>query len=668
MKSNRVLKLLAYILIPILILIIGALVTYETGKKYFDEEEYFKSSEFATNYFSVLMSAKSDLIYEYDYYSEKDDGENRILYTDYNTLDLKTNYYLVIYKNKAITNVESKYDTIEEIKEFINQVQNSYKVEIINGELSTDSEVLAKAGISRYQRNLSYYNTDDSGMRIYYDVDFKDIEFYGAYTEELSEDSTEYQIVRIASIMKPFESGIYIILPVSAIMLIALITYLVISIGYKKGVEGIDLNDFDKIPLEIVICSAIIVVTIVIGCCIGIIELNQSITDLTVSAMITAYVLIYYVCAITVNTVIKRIKSKTFGNTCWLVRFNRCIFRELKNIWNTFNYSTNITVKVIIYIALAIIIPVIVYVVFYSTGLSMILCLAIFSFIVYRLLKECVCMDKIDKKLKEMYDGNNSTKLKEEEFTNTLKKQVKYINDISNGFENAIDEKMKSERLKTELITNVSHDIKTPLTSIINYVDLLKQEEIKNEKAKEYIAILDQKSQRLKKLIEDLVEASKVSTGNVKLNLESINICELIKQMIGEFEDRFKKKGLDIIINMPNEGIYVKADNRYMYRVIENLFSNISKYALENSRVYVDIYDKGETVEIEIKNISKDKLNISVDELMQRFVRGDKSRNTEGSGLGISISKSLTELQNGKFNMEIDGDLFKVELEFTKIK
>ena len=668
MKSNRVLKLLAYILIPILILIIGALVTYETGKKYFDEEEYFKSSEFATNYFSVLMSAKSDLIYEYDYYSEKDDGENRILYTDYNTLDLKTNYYLVIYKNKAITNVESKYDTIEEIKEFINQVQNSYKVEIINGELSTDSEVLAKAGISRYQRNLSYYNTDDSGMRIYYDVDFKDIEFYGAYTEELSEDSTEYQIVRIASIMKPFESGIYIILPVSAIMLIALITYLVISIGYKKGVEGIDLNDFDKIPLEIVICSAIIVVTIVIGCCIGIIELNQSITDLTVSAMITAYVLIYYVCAITVNTVIKRIKSKTFGNTCWLVRFNRCIFRELKNIWNTFNYSTNITVKVIIYIALAIIIPVIVYVVFYSTGLSMILCLAIFSFIVYRLLKECVCMDKIDKKLKEMYDGNNSTKLKEEEFTNTLKKQVKYINDISNGFENAIDEKMKSERLKTELITNVSHDIKTPLTSIINYVDLLKQEEIKNEKAKEYIAILDQKSQRLKKLIEDLVEASKVSTGNVKLNLESINICELIKQMIGEFEDRFKKKGLDIIINMPNEGIYVKADNRYMYRVIENLFSNISKYALENSRVYVDIYDKGETVEIEIKNISKDKLNISVDELMQRFVRGDKSRNTEGNGLGISISKSLTELQNGKFNMEIDGDLFKVELEFTKIK
>lgn len=668
MRSNRALKLLSYILIPILILIICALVTYETGKKYFDEEEYFKSSEFASDYFSVLISAKSDLIYEYDYYLEKNDGENRILYTEYNNLDLKNNYYLVVYKNKAITNVNTKYDTIEKIKDFINQVQNSHKVEIVNGELSTDSEVLAKAGIFRYQKNMTYYNTDDSGMRIYYNVDFYDVEFYGAYTEELSEDSTRYQIMEIASIVKPFENEIYIILPVSAIMLIVLITYLVIAIGYKKGVEGIDLNDFDKIPLEIVLCSAIIVIVIMLCCYIFIADINQKITDLTVSVIITAYFLIYYVLAITANTIIKRIKSKTFGDTCWLIRINRFIFRKLRNIWELINYSTNITVKVMVYIALAIIIPAIVYVVFYSTGLSMILCFAIFSFIVYRILKECVCMDKIDKKLKEMYDGNNSTKLKEEEFTNTLKKQVKYINDISNGFENAIDEKMKSERLKTELITNVSHDIKTPLTSIINYVDLLKHEEIKNEKAKEYINILDQKSQRLKKLIEDLVEASKVSTGNVKLSLESINICELIKQMIGEFDDRFKNNKLDVVMNVPNEGIYVKADNRYMYRVIENLFSNISKYALENSRVYVDIYDKGETVEIEIKNISKDKLNISVDELMQRFVRGDKSRNTEGSGLGISISKSLTELQNGKFNMEIDGDLFKVELEFTKIK
>ena len=218
--------------------------------------------------------------------------------------------------------------------------------------------------------------------------------------------------------------------------------------------------------------------------------------------------------------------------------------------------------------------------------------------------------------------------------------------------------------MKTELITNVSHDIKTPLTSIINYVDLLKIEQIESPKAKEYLEVLDSKSQRLKKLIEDLVEASKASSGNLKLNMERINLVELIKQTTGEFEDKFNEKNLNIEINSSDDNIYIEADNRYMYRVIENLFSNISKYALEGSRVYIDVTKKENEARIEIKNISKDKLNITPDELMQRFVRGDKSRTTEGSGLGLSISKSLTELQNGKFNVIIDGDLFKVEIVF----
>ena len=212
----------------------------------------------------------------------------------------------------------------------------------------------------------------------------------------------------------------------------------------------------------------------------------------------------------------------------------------------------------------------------------------------------------------------------------------------------------------------MSHDIKTPLTSIINYVDLLKSEEINNDKAKEYIEVLDQKSQRLKKLIEDLVEASKASSGNIKLNIERINLVELIKQTTGEFEDKFKQRNLIVEINASNDKIYINADNRYMYRVIENLYSNIAKYALDNSRVYVDINQNNKKSKIIIKNISKDKLNITADELMQRFVRGDKSRTTEGSGLGLSISKSLTELQNGIFDITIDGDLFKVSIEFEQ--
>ncbi len=204
----------------------------------------------------------------------------------------------------------------------------------------------------------------------------------------------------------------------------------------------------------------------------------------------------------------------------------------------------------------------------------------------------------------------------------------------------------------------MSHDIKTPLTSIINYVDLLKKEDLQDEKVKEYIEILDKKSQRLKKLTEDLVEASKVSSGNVQLNLEEINLKELINQSIGEFKDRLEEKKLTIETNMTTEEIKIKADNRYLYRIIENLFSNITKYALENSRVYIDMKKERNKIEISIKNISKEKL--SSDELMQRFVRGDKSRYTEGSGLGLSIAKSLTELQGGEFDIYIDGDLFKV--------
>ena len=247
-----------------------------------------------------------------------------------------------------------------------------------------------------------------------------------------------------------------------------------------------------------------------------------------------------------------------------------------------------------------------------------------------------------------------------------MKELATYVNDVSNGFSNAVQESLKSERLRTELITNVSHDIKTPLTSIINYVDLIKQENIEDEKVNEYIKVLDQKSQRLKKLIDDLVEASKASSGNVKLNIEEINLDELLKQVIGEFEDRFDEKKLTVDLNLPRENVKILADNRYMYRIIENLFSNISKYSMENTRVYIDLINTGYMIKLEIKNVSKEKLNISADELMQRFVRGDKSRYTEGSGLGLSIAESLAGLQNIKFKIEIDGDLFKAILQWDK--
>lgn len=343
-------------------------------------------------------------------------------------------------------------------------------------------------------------------------------------------------------------------------------------------------------------------------------------------------------------------------------KFFKWFYHILKQIKKELYENANLTVKlaflIILYVFAMIMFPAV------ASNFGILIDIVITIWAFYGIIKRINYLKKIENHLKLIYEGNKTETLKKEEFSSEFHNMISYVNDISNGFENAVEQGVKSERLKTELITNVSHDIKTPLTSIINYVDLLKKENIENDKAKEYLEILDSKSQRLKRLIQDLVEASKASSGNIKLNLETLSISELINQSIGEFEDKFKEKGLDIVKSIPEEEIYIKADSRYMYRVIENLFENITKYALEKSRVYIDVIIDNKFVNIEIKNISKEKLNISEEELIQRFVRGEKSRTTEGNGLGLSISKSLTEIQNGEFKIVIDGDLFKAKLKF----
>lgn len=243
------------------------------------------------------------------------------------------------------------------------------------------------------------------------------------------------------------------------------------------------------------------------------------------------------------------------------------------------------------------------------------------------------------------------------------------INNIGDGLEKSIDKQLKSERMKSELITNVSHDLKTPLTSIINYVELIKKEEnIKPEHIKDYINVLDSKSKRLKLLIEDLFEASKVGSGNIELNMEKIEVKQLLRQSIGEMEEKLSNSNLDIKLNIPEYNIYINADGKRMYRVFENLLSNIAKYSLNGTRVYIDLLDNEDSIKLSMKNISSYELNFDSKEIMERFKRADESRNTEGSGLGLAIAKDLVNLQGGKFEINIDGDLFKSILEFNKIK
>lgn len=271
---------------------------------------------------------------------------------------------------------------------------------------------------------------------------------------------------------------------------------------------------------------------------------------------------------------------------------------------------------------------------------------------------------KISQALTHMSDGDTSYKIDLSGFSGKMLALAQSINHIGVGLETALAEQVKSERLKADLITNVSHDIKTPLTSIISYVDLIKREKIQDQKIQRYLDVLDQKSQRLKTLTDDLVEASKVSSGNLKLEIGRIDFVELIHQTNGEFEEKFTLRHLELIFQLPSEAIFIEADGRRLWRVLENLYNNAFKYAMEYSRVYVDITTHNNWVYFTIKNISENPLNIRADELTERFVRGDVARTTEGSGLGLSIAKSLTALQQGDFELYIDGDLFKAQVGF----
>lgn len=241
------------------------------------------------------------------------------------------------------------------------------------------------------------------------------------------------------------------------------------------------------------------------------------------------------------------------------------------------------------------------------------------------------------------------------------------LNNIQKGFKMAVQEEMKSQRMRTELITNVSHDLKTPLTSIISYVDLLKKEDIKDETQRGYIDILDQKSQRLKVLIEDLFEASKANSGAIELSLEELDIVALLRQTLGEFEEKTEEKGLDIRLTSDQERIKCYLDGRRTYRIFENIMTNIVKYAMEGSRVYIDLETQEDRVSLVFKNIASYEMNFDAAEITERFMRGDKARHTEGSGLGLAIAKSLTELQSGEFEIVVDGDLFKTLITFKKI-
>ena len=284
------------------------------------------------------------------------------------------------------------------------------------------------------------------------------------------------------------------------------------------------------------------------------------------------------------------------------------------------------------------------------------------------LLWEAVEREKIRKGVKEIASGNLEYQISTTGMKGDFADITEQINHIRDGLQHAVEKSLKDERLKTDLITNVSHDIKTPLTSIINYVDLLKRENFQDPKIQNYLEILEKKSQRLKQLTEDVVEASKISSGNITLECMNLNLAELVCQIEGEFEEKFEAKNLQPILHLPEEPAVIYADGRRMWRVLENIYNNAAKYAMPGTRIYLDVTAEKGKVKFSMKNVSEQPLNISADELTERFIRGDLARNSEGSGLGLSIAQNLTKLQKGVFRLYLDGDLFRVTLEFPQVK
>lgn len=290
--------------------------------------------------------------------------------------------------------------------------------------------------------------------------------------------------------------------------------------------------------------------------------------------------------------------------------------------------------------------------------------LVVFIYLIY----QAVGKKKIKQGISQIAQGEIDYKIDTVGLHGEQKEVAELVNIIGEGLNTAVEKSVKNERLKTDLITNVSHDIKTPLTSIINYVELLKQENFEDPKIQRYIEVLEQKSQRLKTLTEDVVEASKVSSGNISLEMMNLNLVEMIQQTSGEFQEKFAARNLEEVLNLPEEEAMICVDGRRTWRVLENIYNNAAKYAMEGSRIYADLEISEDQVIFTLKNVSAYPLNISADELTERFIRGDISRSTEGSGLGLSIAKTLTEMQKGQFELYLDGDLFKVTIKFPRVK
>ncbi len=461
----------------------------------------------------------------------------------------------------------------------------------------------------------------------------------------------------------PFITGFLIIVGMS------LFATIMRSAGHYKGRETIEPNFFDKVPLEIYILAdggIIFGFGALLGYAIRMIYGFELIFFLLAGIYLAAI----FMCM----SVAVRCKTRTlFTNTVIYI-----VCRFFKNSVLKAKDSIGYYISSLPYIWQAgiVIAAVFLWEMWYWMygrwrwdGSVVIVCAVVKAVILlFICARYAVAYQKIRKGTERIAGGDIEFKIETYNMPKSMAQQAENLNSINIAVATAVEKQLKSEKLKTELITNVSHDIKTPLTSIISYIDLLKKEELSSQTAAEYVEVLSRQSDRLKKLVEDLVEASKASTGNIPVTLAEINLNLLIQQTAGEYSEKAEKADLELAVSVPRQDVFVLSDGRMLWRIFENLLNNACKYSQPGTRVYINLETAEDTAFVTFRNVSRTQLNISPDELMERFVRGDSSRNTEGSGLGLNIAQSLTALLAGEMTLHIDGDLFKVVVAFPQLK
>ena len=580
---------------------------------------------------------------------------------DYTEGSTNLTYLFADKETQTIYTNKKAYSSYAQLEQNLEKIFKEKAYAVVYPELSECVTNIPDADLQVWNHTIDQsFDTKDFVFAVSVDTKF-------SVADSMADEAENYETY--SKLMFPMLAGAIF---GSVLWLIGMV-WLTVTAGRRPEDEEIHLNGFDRWYTEIAAGTVIgiwLAGTIISGTLIANSSLGYShavvtviVTCLICGTYTMAWFLIGYL------SLVRRIKAGTLWKNSLIRTVLKWIGKcsgKLADFARAFSRNTAEKIKVLLVGGAFLFLQfLIIGCGFTGAGVFLIILLIVDAAAVIFIIRKADGLDLIMDGLKKISDGELQYKIKTDTLTGKQKVMAEYINNIGSGLDAAVENSLKKERMQTELITNVSHDLKTPLTSIINYVDLMKRENPTDPKIQEYLRILDEKSQRLKVLTEDVVEASKASTGNIKLEMNDIDFVEMVQQVIGEFEEKFQEKNLTMMVHFTDEPSIIYADGQRMWRVLENVFGNVVKYAMEGTRVYAEISNRNKKVTFSLKNISAQPLNISADELTERFIRGDVARNTEGSGLGLSIAKSLTELQGGEFKLYLDGDLFKVMITFV---